>query len=95
MQITKFLCLIILIIPLISCSNNKINKSQIKEKDLESQVLEAYEEGLKSLKDGDVIFASKNLMKQKLCFHNQNGHLNLLSWQHILIIPKIIMRTQF
>ena len=68
MQITKFLCLIILIIPLISCSNNKINKSQIKEKDLESQVLEAYEEGLKSLKDGDVIFASKKFNEAETLF---------------------------
>ena len=68
MQITKFLCLIILIIPLISCSNNKINKSQIKEKDLESQVLEAYEVGLKSLKDGDVIFASKKFNEAETLF---------------------------
>ena len=68
MQITKFLCLIILIIPLISCSNNKINKSQIKEKDLESQVLEAYKEGLKSLKDGDVIFASKKFNEAETLF---------------------------
>ena len=68
MQITKFLCLIILIIPLISCSNNKINKSQINEKDLESQVLEAYEEGLKSLKDGDVIFASKKFNEAETLF---------------------------
>ena len=68
MQITKFLCLIILIIPLISCSKNKINKSQIKEKDLESQVLEAYEEGLKSLKDGDVIFASKKFNEAETLF---------------------------
>ena len=68
MQITKFLCLIILIIPLISCSNNKINKSQIKEKDLESQVLEAYEEGLMSLKDGDVIFASKKFNEAETLF---------------------------
>ena len=68
MQITKFLCLIILIIPLISCSNNKINKSQIKEKDLESQVLEAYEEGLKSLKDGDVIFGSKKFNEEETLF---------------------------
>ena len=68
MQITKFLCLIILIIPLISCSNNKINKSQIKEKDLESEVLEAFEAGLKSLKDGDVIFASKKFNEAETLF---------------------------
>ena len=62
MQITKLLCLVLLIIPLISCSKDKINKSVMKEKDLESQVLEAYREGLKSLKEGDVIFASSLLL---------------------------------
>ena len=78
MQITKFICLILLIIPLISCSKDKINKSVIKEKDMESQVLEAYEEGLKSLKQGDVILLQKNLMKLKLYFLNLNGHPNRL-----------------
>ena len=51
-----------------SCSNNKINKSVIKEKDLESQVLEAYKEGLKSLKEGDVIFASKKFNEAEILF---------------------------
>ncbi len=68
MQIIKFLCLVILIIPLISCSKDKIDKSVIKEKDLESQVLEAYEEGLKSLKEGDAIFASKKFNEAETLF---------------------------
>ncbi len=68
MQIIKFVCLILLIISLISCSKDKINKSVIKEKDLESQVLEAYEEGLKSLKQGDVIFASKKFNEAETLF---------------------------
>ena len=68
MQIIKFVCLFLLIISLISCSKDKINKSVIKEKDLESQVLEAYEEGLKSLKQGDVIFASKKFNEAETLF---------------------------
>ena len=68
MQITKLLCLVLLIIPLISCSKDKINKSVIKEKDLESQVLEAYKEGLKSLKEGDAIFASKKFNEAETLF---------------------------
>ena len=68
MQITKLLCLILLIIPLISCSKDKINKSEIKEKDLESQVLEAYKEGLESLKEGDAIFASKKFNEAETLF---------------------------
>ena len=68
MQITKYVCLILLVLSLISCSKEKINKSVIKEKDLESQVLEAYEEGLKSLKQGDVIFASKKFNEAETLF---------------------------
>ncbi len=68
MQITKFVCLILLVITLISCSKEKINNSVIKEKDLESQVLEAYEEGLKSLKEGDAIFASKKFNEAETLF---------------------------
>ena len=40
----------------------------MKEKDLESQVLEAYREGLKSLKEGDVIFASKKFNEAETLF---------------------------
>ena len=68
MQIIKFICLILLITSLISCSKEKINESVIKEKDLESQVLEAYEEGLESLKQGDVIFASKKFNEAETLF---------------------------
>ena len=68
MQITKLLCLVLLIIPLISCSKDKINKSEIKEKDLESQVLEAYKKGLESLKEGDAIFASKKFNEAETLF---------------------------
>ena len=68
MQITKFICLILLVFSLISCSKDKINKSVIKEKDMESQVLEAYEEGLKSLKQGDVIFAAKKFNEAETLF---------------------------
>ena len=90
MQITKLLCLVLLIIPLISCSKDKINKSVIKEKDLESQVLEAYKEGLKSLKEGDVIFASKKLMKQKLCSPNQNGHQVIINGRIFLLLSRLL-----
>ncbi len=68
MQITKFICLFLLIISLFSCSKEKVNKSVIKEIDLESQVLEAYEEGLESLKQGDAIFASKKFNEAETLF---------------------------
>ena len=68
MQIIKYLCLVLLIVPLYSCSKDKINTSVIKENDLESQVLEAYKEGLKSLKEGDAIFASKKFNEAETLF---------------------------
>ena len=68
MQITKLICLVLLIVSLISCSKDKINKSVIKEKDLDAQVLEAYREGMKSLKEGDAIFASKKFNEAETLF---------------------------
>ena len=43
----------------VSCSKDPIKKSIIEEKNLNSQMLEAYQEGLNSLKGGDVLFAAK------------------------------------
>ena len=68
MQFTKFLCLILLMLTFTSCSKENINKSVIKEKDLEAQVLEAYKEGLESLKEGDAIFASKKFNEAETLF---------------------------
>jgi len=68
MQITKLICLVLLIVSLISCSKDKINKSVIKEKDLDAQVLEAYREGMKSLKEGDAIFVSKKFNEAETLF---------------------------
>ena len=47
--------------------NKKISH---KGKSLEFR-FEAYEEGVESLEKGDVLFAAKNLMRQKFCFPNQ------------------------
>ena len=44
---------------LVSCSNNEKEVSLIKEKDIELQMIDAYEEGLESLKAGDVLYAAK------------------------------------
>jgi outer membrane protein assembly factor BamD len=52
----------------ISCSKDQIKKSIIQEKDLELQVLEAYEEGIKSLKQGDVLFAAKKFNEAENLF---------------------------
>ena len=52
----------------ISCSKEKIQKSEIIEKSLELQVLEAYQEGMKSLEEGDVLFAAKKFNQAEVLF---------------------------
>ena len=64
----KNLILIFLLLFLNSCSNIELKKSSISEKDLDLQVLEAYEEGMKSLKDGDVLFAAKKFNEVEVLF---------------------------
>ena len=52
----------------LSCSKKEIEKSKIKEVNLESQMIEAYEEGLKELKAGDVIYAAKKFNEAEILF---------------------------
>jgi len=68
MQYFKFIILLILISFLNACSKDKIKKSQIIEKDLNLQVLEAYQEGLTSLEEGDVLFAAKKFNEAEILF---------------------------
>ena len=68
MQYFKFIILLILISFLNACSKDKIKESQIIEKDLDLQVLEAYQEGLASLEEGDVIFAAKKFNEAEILF---------------------------
>ena len=51
-----------------SCSKKEIEKSKINEVNLESQMIEAYEEGLKELKAGDVIYAAKKFNEAEILF---------------------------
>ena len=51
-----------------SCSKYEIKKTVINELNLETQVLEAYEEGVKSLKEGDALFAAKNFNEAETLF---------------------------
>ena len=62
------LVLILLIFFINSCSNKSIKKSTIKERSLDAQVLEAYEEGKKSLEEGDVLFAAKKFNEAEILF---------------------------
>ena len=68
MKKLNFFCLFIILILNISCSKKGVQKSEIIEKSLELQVLEAYEEGMKSLEDGDVLFAAKKFNQAEILF---------------------------
>ncbi len=59
----------ILIIALnFSCSKDKEKISAINEKNLDTQVLEAYEEGIESLEKGDVLFAAKKFNEVEILY---------------------------
>ena len=68
MNFINHFILILLFIIFASCSKEKINESVIKEKSLDGQVLEAYSEGLDSLKGGDVLFAAKKFNEAEMLF---------------------------
>jgi len=59
---------IILFLFLVSCSNKPKQKSLITEENLELQIIEAYNEGLKALKEGDVLFAAKKFNEVEILF---------------------------
>ena len=60
--------LIFLFIICVSCSKEQIKDSVLNEKDLDLQVLEAYKEGIKSLKEGDVLYAAKKFNEVEILY---------------------------
>ena len=59
----KFILLLLISFSLFfltACKNQKEEQIILDSKDLESQMIEAYNEGLKALEEGDVLFAAKN-----------------------------------
>ena len=68
MKKLNFFYIILVIVICISCSKNEIQKSIIKEKSLDLQVLEAYQEGLQALNGGDVLFAAQKFNEAEILF---------------------------
>ena len=68
MQINKFLLLFFFILIFASCSKDEARKSIIKEKSLELQVLESYQEGIDYLKNGDALYAAVKFNEAELLF---------------------------
>lgn len=64
----KFILIFLLIVFFASCSKKIVEKSIIKEKNIELQVIEAYQQGLKELKRGDVLFAAKKFNEAEVLF---------------------------
>jgi len=62
--ILSFLCL--------SCSKKNIEQSQIKETNLELEMIEAYKEGVKELKRGDVLLAAKKFNEAEILYPQSN-----------------------
>jgi len=60
--------LIIIFVVCISCSKEVVKNSVIIEKNIESQMTEAYDEGLKALKNGDVLFAAKKFNEAEILY---------------------------
>ena len=65
--INSFILILLLVIST-SCSKEKLKVSVIKEKSLDGQVLEAYTEGLESLRGGDVLFAAQKFNEAEMLF---------------------------
>ena len=68
MKINKFLLSFFFILILASCSKEEVRKSVIKEKSLDLQVLETYEEGMSYLEDGDALYAASKFNEAELLF---------------------------
>ena len=67
MKIFKNLILFIFIILIISCSKGE-KVSIVKEKNIETQMIEAFEEGYDELTNGDVLFAAKKFNEAELLY---------------------------
>jgi len=82
MKKTKFLLFIVLSLFIFSCSKKgQINQSTIKEKNLQSQVLETFIEGKEALDGGDVLFAAKKFTEVQVMFPQSiwAPHSNLMA----------------
>ena len=64
----KIFIFFLLILFCFACSKENIKKSSINEKSLDLQVIEAYEEAMKSLNEGDVLFAAKKFNEAEIMF---------------------------
>ena len=67
-MIKNFLLFVILIFFSFACTKEVSKDIEIKEKNIELQVMEAYNEGLKELESGDVLYAAKKFNEVEIMF---------------------------
>ena len=68
MKINKILLFFVFILILASCSKDQLRKPVIKEKSLNLQVLESYQEGMNYLESGDALYAALKFNEAELLF---------------------------
>ena len=68
MKFHNFLISILIFFTIISCSKKEEKVSLIKEDNLEMQMIEAYNEGLKEFNRGDIFFAAKKFNEVELLY---------------------------
>ena len=68
MKFHNYLLIILIIFGFYSCSEKEKKISVIKENNLEMQMIEAYNEGLKELNKGDIFFAAKKFNEVELLY---------------------------
>ena len=68
MKFLNFILFLLIINVLTSCSEKQEKVSLIKEDNLEMQMIEAYNEGLKEFNSGDIFFAAKKFNEVELLY---------------------------
>ncbi len=68
MKILKYISYLIISLIIFSCSEKEQKISIIKENNLEMQMIEAYNEGLKEFNKGDIFFAAKKFNEVELLY---------------------------
>ena len=68
MKFHKYLLFLFVIFTMLSCSQKDEKISLVKENNLEMQMIEAYNEGLKELNNGDIFFAAKKFNEVELLY---------------------------
>tara|TARA_B100001121_G_C18653147_1_gene605102 strand:+ start:521 stop:1351 length:831 start_codon:yes stop_codon:yes gene_type:complete len=68
MVLKSLIKIIFIFIFCFACSKKVVEKSTIKETNIELQMIEAYQEGLKELERGDALFAAKKFNEAEILF---------------------------